>query len=204
MARIGDFEMSRKHIGAALAVAGLLSGSQIALAEVEAGSRGKTEIIAYDGWELSGAPILIWVVNSNNGANDNRADAPNTLSFPSENDPLSEYHLNIPQVTRSHTIDSSPDARSLYFQSNLDKGNSNTIGALRSESAHPSRALTPRRRAGSMAPPGGCARCVGEVARATAGRANLFAALFSGDFFRKGGSVVLGLHRLMRLAHPSF
>jgi hypothetical protein len=195
--------MSRKHIGAALAVAGLLSGSQIAVAEVEAGSRGKTEIIAYDGWELSGAPILIWVVNSNNGANDNRADTPNTLSFPSENDPLSEYHPNIPQATRSHTIDNSPDALPLYFQSNLDKGNSNTIRALRSESAHPSRTLTPRR-AVSTAPPGGCARCVGEVARATAGRANLFAALFSRDFFRKGGSVVLGLHRLMRLAHPSF
>jgi hypothetical protein len=212
--------MSRKHIGAALAVAGLLTGSRIALANVEEGSPKRTEIIAYDGWELSGAPIWIWVVDANKVADDNLAAAPNTLLFPSENGPLGEYDVNIPQATRSHTIDSLPAVDPLYFHSNFDKGNSSNIGALTSESAHPLRTLTPRRHATSMSPPGGCARCVGEVAPATAGRAKLFAALFSSNFFRKGGSVVqrhqvtgtarewdapllVSLHRSMRLAPPS-
>lgn len=207
--------MSRKHIGAALAVAVLLTGPQIALAEVE----GKTEIFRYDQWVLSGAPILIWVVESNKVADDNRAAAPNILSFPSENDPLSEYDLNIPQATISHTIDSSPAADPLYFQSNFGKGNSNTIRAFTSESAHPSRTLTPRRHAMSMSPPAGCARCVGEVARATAGRPTVFAALFSSNVFRKGGTFIqrrpvtgtarerdapllVSLHRLIRFAQP--
>jgi hypothetical protein len=194
--------MSRKHFGAALAVGGLLAGCQIAFAGVEEGSQTKTEIFRYDGWELSGAPILIWVVDSNKVADDNRAAAPNTLSSPSENDPLSEYHLNIPQAIRSNTIDNSLAVDPLYFQSNIGKGNSNNVVTFTSESAHPSRTLTPRRHATSMSPPGGCARCVGEVARATAGRAKLFAALFSSNFFRKGGSVVLSLHRSMRLAQP--
>ena len=182
--------MSRKHIGAALAVARLLTGSQIALADVEEGSPKRTEIIAYDGWELSGAPIWIWVVDANKVADDNLAAAPNTLSFPSENVPLSEYDVNIPQATRSHTIDNLPALDPLYFHSNFDKGNSNDIRAFIGKSAHPSRTLTPRRHATSMSPPGGCARCVGEVAPATAGRGKLFAALFSSNFFRKGGSVI--------------
>ena len=212
--------MSRKHVGLAIVVAGLLTGSQIALAEVEGGSQGKAEILGYDGWELSGAPIWIWVVDSNKVVDDNLAAAPNTLSFPSENGPLSEYDVNIPQATRSHTIDNLPAVDPLYFHSNFDKGNSNNIRAFTSESAHPLRTLTPRRHATSMSPPGGCARCVGEVAPATADRAKLFAALFSSTFFRKGGSVVqrhqvtgtvrerdapllVSLHRSMRLAPPS-
>jgi hypothetical protein len=207
--------MSRKHIGAALAVAVLLTGSQIAPAEVE----GKTEIFRYNGWVLSGAPILIWVVESNKVADENRAAAPNILPFPSESDPLSEYDLNIPQATRSHTIDNLPAADPLYFQSNFDRGNSNNIRAFTSESAHPSRAPTPRRHATSTSPPPGCARCVGEVARATAGRPKVFAALFSSNVFRKGGTVIqrdpatgtarerdapllVSLHRSMRLAQP--
>jgi hypothetical protein len=218
-APIGDFEMSRKHIGAALAVAGLLTGSRIALADVEEGSPKRTEIIAYDGWELSGAPIWNWVVDADKVADDNLA-APNTISFPSENGPLSEYDVNIPQATRSHTIDNLPAVDPLYFHSNFDKGNSSNIRAFMSESAHPLRTLTPRRHPTSMSPPGGCARCVGEVAPATADRAKLFAALFSSTFFPKGGSVVqrhqvtgtvrerdapllVSLHRSMRLAPPS-
>jgi hypothetical protein len=103
-----DFEMLRKHFGAAVAVAGLLTGSQVALADVEEGSPKRTEIIAYDGWELSGAPIWIWIVDANKVVDDNLAAAPNTISFPSENGPLSEYDVNIPQATRSPMIDNLP------------------------------------------------------------------------------------------------
>jgi hypothetical protein len=212
--------MLRKHFGAAVAVAGLLTGSRIALADVEEGSPKRTEIIAYDGWELSGAPIWIWIVDANKVVDDNLAAAPNTISFPSENGPLSEYDVNIPQATRSPMIDNLPAVDPLYFHSNFGKGNSNNIRAFASESAHPSGTPTSRRRATSISPPGGCARCVGEIAPAAAGRAKLFAALFSSNFFRKGGSVVqrhqvtgtarerdapllVSLHRSMRLAPPS-
>jgi hypothetical protein len=86
-------------------------------------------------WELSGAPIWFWVVDANKVVDDNLAAAPNTLSFPSENGPLSEYDVNIPQATRSHTIDNLPAADPLYFRSNFDKGNSSNIRAFTSESA---------------------------------------------------------------------
>jgi len=197
--------MTRKHIGAAVAVAGLLTGSQIALAEVEDGSRERTEIFVYGGWELVGAPIGLLVVDSSKVADDNGTDGWNTRMLPAE----TEYYANIPTATRSHTIDDSPSVDYLYFKSTFDKGNSNTVRTFAHESARPSistltgssRALKPRRQARSMSPPAGCARCVGEVAQATAGRAKSFAALFS-SFFRKGVSVpprhpVTGIARQM-------
>jgi hypothetical protein len=194
--RIGDFEMSRRHFSAAVAFAGLLTGSQIALAEVEEGSRERTEIFVYGGWELVGAPIF--VVDLNKVAADNGADARNTRWLPSQNDPVNEYYANIPAATRSNNIDDSPELHYLYLNSTLDKDNSNKAGTSASKSARPSistltgssRALTARRQAKSMSPPTGCARCVGEVARAVAGGAKSFAALFSGDFFRIAASVL--------------
>ncbi|MBV8440934.1 MAG: hypothetical protein JO312_10320 [Hyphomicrobiales bacterium] len=187
--------MSRKHFGAAVAFAGLLTGSQIALAEVEDGSQERTEIFVYGGWELVGAPLAILVVDSNKGADDNGADARN---IPSRNDQTGEYYANIPATTRSNTIDGPPDSGFLYLNSTFDKNNSSKVGTSASESARPSistltgssRPPTPRRQARSMLPPAGCARCVGEVQRPAAGRAKSFAALFSINFFRKGASVV--------------
>jgi hypothetical protein len=180
--------MSRKHFGAAVAFAALLTGSQIALAEVEDGSRERAEIFVYGGWELVGAPLGILVVDSNKIADDNRADARNAP----RNDQASENYANIPATIRSNTIDSSPDSDSLYLSSTSDKDNSGKVGTSASESARPpistltvsSRPLTPRRQARSMLPPAGCARCVREVARPAAGRAKSFAAVFPINFFR--------------------
>ncbi len=189
--------MSSKLIGAAVAVAGLLMGSQIALAEVEDGSQERTEIFVYGGWELVGAPIGLWVVDSNKVVDANGAPR-NARSLPAENGPLSESYADIPTATRSHTIEDSFDVDYLYFRSTFDRGNSGTVKTFPRESARPSistltgssRALKPRRQARSISPPSGCARCVGEVARAAAGRAKSFAALFSINVFRIGASVL--------------
>src|SRR5271165_5102566 len=208
--------MSREHFGAAVVVAGLLTASPIALGEVEEGSHTRTEISGYGGWDLFRAPIGALVVDSNEVANDDGADAQSTRLSPPENDSVSGNYANIPPTTRSSIISSSPTADPLYLQSTSDKGNSNNIGTFASAPAHPSVA-TPTGSSGALTsvsprsppsltwprygrsrgsypkltlPPTGCARCVGQVARASAGRAKSFAALFSRNFFRKGGSVL--------------
>jgi len=182
--------VSRKHFGAAVAVAGLLMASPIALGEVEEGSHARTEISGYGGWDHFRAPIGPLVVDSNEVADDNGADARNTRSSPLENDPV---YAIIPPTTRSSIISDSPAVDP--FQTTFDKGNSNNIGTFANKSAHPSvstrtgssRALRSVSHAKSTLPPAGCARCVGQVARASAGRAKSFASLFSWNFFRKGG-----------------
>jgi hypothetical protein len=182
--------MSREHFGAAVVVAGLLTASPIALGEVEEGNHGRTEISGYGGWDQFRAPVGALVVDSNEVADDNGADARNTRSSPPENDPVSEYHAIIPPTTRSSVIsDLDP------FQTTVDEGNFNNIGTFANKSARPSvstptgssRALTSVSHATTTSPPTGCARCVGQVARASAGRAKSFASLFSWNFFRKGG-----------------
>jgi hypothetical protein len=194
-ARSGNLEMSRKHFGAAVAIAGLLTASPIALGEVEEGSHLRAEISGYGGLDLD-APIGALVVDSNKVADDNGADARNTRSSPPENDPVSEYYAIIPPTTRSSAISDSPEVDP--FQTTIDKGNSNNIGTFANKSAHPSvstptgssRALTSVSHATSTLPPAGCARCARQVARASAGGAKSFAALFSRNFFRKGGSAL--------------
>src|SRR5271166_4642334 len=203
--------MSRKHFGAAVVVAGLLTAPAIALAEVEEGSHARTEISGYGGWDHFYAPIGALVVDSNEVADDNGADARNTRSPPLQNDPV---YAIIPPATRSTMIsDDSPAVDP--FQTTFDRRNSNNIGAFSNKSAHPSistptgspgalTSVSPRsppsltwsrygRSRGSYPkstlPPAGCARCVEQVAQASAGRAKSFAALFSRNFFRKGGSV---------------
>jgi len=190
--------MSRKHFGAAVAVAGLLMASPIALAEVEEGNHARTEISGYGGWDHFRAPIGALVVDSNEVADDNGADARNTRSSPPENDPV---YAIIPPTTRSTMIsDDSPAVDP--FQTTFDRRNSNNIGAFANKSAHPSvstttgssralrsvsHALRSVSHATSTLLPTGCARCVGQVARASAGRAKSFASLFSWNFFGKGG-----------------
>jgi hypothetical protein len=181
--------MSRKHFGAAVAVAGLLMASPIALGEVEEGSHARTEI-SDGGWDHFRAPIGALVVDSNEVADDNGADAQNTRSPPLENDPV---YAIIPPTTRSSIISDSPAVDPI--QTTFDTGNSNNIGTFANKSAHrsvstttgSSRALRSVSHATSTLPPTGCARCAGKVARASAGRAKSFASLFSWNFFRKGG-----------------
>jgi len=181
--------MSRKHFGAAVAVAGLLMASPIALGEVEEGCHARTEISGYGGWDHFRAPIGALVVDSNEVADDNGADARNTRSSPIENDPV---YAIIPPTTRSTMIsDDSPAVDP--FQTTFDRRNSNNIGAFSNKSAHPSvstttrssRALRSVSHATSTLPPA-CARCTGRVARASAGRAKSFASLLW-NFFSKGG-----------------
>jgi hypothetical protein len=183
--------MSREHFGAAVVVAGLLTASPIALGEVEEGNHGRTEISGYGGWDQFRAPVGALVVDSNEVADDNGADARNTRSSPPENDPM---YAIIPPTTRSSIIISDSPAVD-PFQTTFDTGNSNKIGTFGNKSAHPSvstptgssRTLTSVSHATTTSPPTGCARCVGQVARASAGRAKSFASLFSWNFFRKGG-----------------
>ena len=182
--------MSRKHFGAAVAVAGLLTASPIALGEVEEGSHARTEISGYGGWDHFRAPIGALVVDSNEVADDNGADAQNTRSPPLENDPV---YAIIPPTTRNSIISDSPSVDPI--QTTFDTGNSNNIGTFANKSAHrsvstttgSSRALRSVSHVTSTLPPAGCARCAGQVARASAGRAKSFASLFSWIFSRKGG-----------------
>ena len=186
--------MSREHLGAAVVVAGLLTASPIALGEVEEGSHARTEISGYGGWDQFRAPVGALVVDSNEVADGNGADARKTRSSPLENDPV---YAIIPPTTRSTIIsDDSPAVDP--FKTTFSSGNSNNIGTFGNKSAHASvstptgssRALTSVSYAKSTLPPAGCARCVGQVARASTGRAKSFAALFSRNFFRKGGAVL--------------
>ena len=200
--------MSRKHFGAAVAVAGLLTASPIALGEVEEGSHARTEISGGGGWDHFRAPIGPLVVDSNEVADDNGADARNTRSSPSENDLVSGYYAIIPATTRSSIISDSPAVDP--SQTTFDTGNSNKVGAFANKSAHPSvstttgssRALRSVSQATSTLPPAGCARCTGQVAQASAGKAKSFAALFSRNFFRKGGSVLHLMTRIARQRDP--
>jgi hypothetical protein len=181
--------MSREHFGAAVVIAGLLTASPIALGEVEERNHAKTEISGYGGWDHFRAPVRASVVDSNEVADDNGADAGNTRSSPPENDPV---YAIIPPTTRSSIISDSPAMDP--FQTTFDQGNSN-VGTFGNKSAHPSvstptgssRALRPVSHATSTLLPTGCARCAGQVARASAGRAKSFASLFAWNFFRKGG-----------------
>ena len=179
--------MSREHFGAAVVVAGLLTASPIALGEVEEGNHARTEISGYGGWDHFRAPVGALVVDSNEVADDNGADAQNTRSSPPENDPV---YAIIPPTTRSSIISDSPAVDP--FQTTFDRGNSNNIGTFANKSAHPSfstpRALTSVSHAPSTLLPTGCARCAEQAARASAGRAKSIASLFSWNFFRKGGS----------------
>jgi hypothetical protein len=184
--------MSREHFGAAVVVAGVLTASPIALGEVEEGNHARTEISGYGGWDHFRAPAGVLVVDSNGVADDNGAGARNTRSSP-ENDPM---YAIIPPTTRSSVISDSPAVDP--FQTTFGTGNSNNIGTFARAPAHPlastptgsSAALRSVSYAKSTLPPGGCARCGGQVARASAGRAKSFAALFSRNFFRKGGAVL--------------
>jgi hypothetical protein len=185
--------MSRKHFGAAVAVAGLLTASPIALGETEEGSHARTEMSGCGGWDHFRAPIGALVVDSNEVADDNGADARNTRSLPSEDDLVSGYYAIIPATTRSSIISDSPAVDP--FQTTFDRGNSNSIGAFANKPAHPSvstttgssRMLTLVSHATSTLLPIACARCAGQVARVSAGRAKSFASLFSWNFFHKGG-----------------
>ena len=98
---MGNLEMSREHFGAAVVVAGLLTASPIALGEVEEGSHAKTEISGYGGWDHFHAPAGASVVDSNEVADDNRADARNTRSSPPENDPV---YAIIPPTTKQRFV----------------------------------------------------------------------------------------------------
>jgi hypothetical protein len=181
--------MSREHFGAAVVVASLLTASPIALGEVEGGSCARTEISGSGGWDHFRAPVGASVVDSNEIADDNGADPRNTRSATLENDPVFPI---IPPTTRSSIINGLPVDP---FQTTFDTGNSNNIGTFGDKSAHPLvstptrslRALTSVSHATSILLPIGCTRCAGQVARASADRANSFASLFSWNFFRKGG-----------------
>jgi hypothetical protein len=183
--------MLREHFGAAVVVAGILTASPIALGEVEGGSRARTEISGYGGWDHFRAPVGASVVDSNDIADDNGADPRNRRSSTLENDPA---YAIIPPTTRSSIISGLPAVDP--FQTTFDTGNSNNIGTFGNKSAHPLvwtrtrslRALTSVSHATSTLLPIGCTRCAGQVARASPDRAKSFASLFSWNFFRKGGS----------------
>ena len=184
--------MSREHLGAAVVVAGLLTASPIALGEVEDESHARTEISGCGGWEQFRAPVGALVVDSNEVADGNGADARKTRSSPLENDPV---YAIIPPTTRSTIIsDDSPAVDP--FKTTFGSGNSNNIGTFGNKSAHASvstptgssRAVTSVSYAKSTLPPAGCARCVGQVARASTGE--IVRRLVLKEFFRKGGAVL--------------
>jgi hypothetical protein len=188
--------MSHKHFGAAIAIAGLLMACPIALGEVEEGSHVRTEFSGYGGWGRFAAPIRVLDADSSEVADGNAGDSRDTHSPPFENEPVNEFNIYIPPTTRSSVISNSPAGDPLYLQSTFE-GNSDNIGTLpgtaarRSISTPPgsSRALTLVSHAKSTLPPAGCVRCVGQIARASAGGTKSLAALFSRNFFRKGGPV---------------
>ena len=186
--------MSNEHFGAALVIAGLLMASPIALGEVEEGSHARTE---NSGYSYYASFIRYSAVDSSEVADVNAADTRDARSRPFENDPLSEFNINIPQTTRSSVISNSPAEDPLYLQSTFDEGNSGEIGTLPSAAAHrsismppgSSRALTLVSHAKSTFSPAGCVRCVGQIVRASAGGTKSLTALFSRNVFRKGGPV---------------
>ncbi len=188
--------MSWNHFGAAVAVAGLLTGLPIAPGEVGEGGYGRTELSGY-GSGLFRAVNGVLVVDSIGVADVSGGHARNTRSYLPENDPVSAYEANIPPTTRSNIISSPNAVDRLFLQSIYDKGNSNNSGTFANASGRPSvstqtlssRAPTSRPRPTSTLRAEGCARCGGEVARASASRPKLLVALFSRTFFPKGGSV---------------
>ena len=148
-------------------------------------------------------PKRFWLSSSNEAFDANGADARRTMrSFPPGFDPVSGFYPNIPLTSGSTVLSNPPAVDPLFLpslfdegDSNIDKGNSNNSDTLMNAPARPSvsaptapssRALTFHSHAPSR--PEGCARCGGEVAHASAGRAKSFAALFSRTFSRKGGS----------------
>ena len=180
--------MSREHFGAAIVVAGILTASPIALGEVEGGSRARTEISGYGGWDHFRAPVGASVVDSNDIADDNGADPRNRRSSTLENDPA---YAIIPPTTRSSIISGLP---AVDPQTTFDTGNSNNIGTFGNKSAHPLvwtptrslRALTSVSHATSTLLPIGCTRCAGQVARASADKSKIVRLLVLMEFLPQG------------------
>jgi hypothetical protein len=197
--------MLHEHFGAAAVVASLLTASPIALGEVEEGNHARTEISGYGGGDHFRAPVGALVVDSNEVADGNGADAQNARSSPPENDPI---YAIIPPTTRSSIISDSPGVDP--FQTTFDTGNSNKIETFGNKSAHPSlstltkssRSLTSVSHATSTLLPIACARCAGQVARASTGRAKSFASLFSWNFFRSGSRPLHSLTGMGRQRTP--
>jgi hypothetical protein len=129
-------EMSGKHFGPAVVIAGLLTASPVAMGEVEQGSPARTEISGYGGWGHFAAPIQALIVDSGEVADVNPADSLDTRSLPFENNPMSEFGINIPPTTRSSVISNSPAGDPLSLLSTFDKGDSGDIEPAPSAAAH--------------------------------------------------------------------
>ena len=185
--------MSCKRFGA---VAGLLTGLLIVPGELEEAVNGRTDIFGYGGSDYFGVVNAVLVVDST-GVADVGGRARNARSYLPENDPVIEYHANIPSTASSNIVSNPIAVDPLSLQSAFDEGNTNAIGTRADAPVHrsvfkpavSSRGPKSRSLATPTLRPAGCAQCGGEVARATAGRAKSFAALFLRTFSGKGGSV---------------
>ena len=189
----GDFEMSFKYFGAAVAVACLLTGFPLELAH---GVYGLKEISDNGGSDPFGTVSPVLAPDPNEVAKVDGPDAPNTRSSPPAIVPVSGNYANILPVATSNNFSIPPVIDPLLLQTTFDKGNSNNLRPLANASARqpyptPTRSSRARTlRLHATLAPAGCARCVREAARASGSRANLFSALLSKNFFRKSPSVL--------------
>ncbi len=192
----GGLEMSVKHFGAAVAVAGLLTGFPISPVELARGIYGIKETSDYGGADPFAAASSVAVANSKEIEKVSGAAGPNTRSSQPANEPANENYANILPTVTSDNYSIPPVIDPLLLQTTFGKGNSNAVRTLANESARqpdptptrPSRAV----RSGSHAtlPMAGCVRCVRAVARAPAARANVLIALLSKNFSHKSASVL--------------
>jgi hypothetical protein len=187
--------LSHKHFGVAVGVAGLFTGLSIAPGEVEDVRDWGTEISGYNGSDLFGAPS--WVLAGETYEVAHVVDPGAryvTSSSESEKDSSGNY-VDVPSTKGSNSV---YDGRnSLPILAVLDQGNFGSKESLTNAYAHASvstpaissRALTRPTHRTAMLPLEGCARCAGQAARAFAGRAKSFSAMFSINLPRKGGSI---------------
>ena len=196
-ARMGGLEMSVKHFGAAVAVAGLLTGFPISPVELARGIYGIKETSDYGGADPFAAASSVAVANSKEIEKVSGAAVPNTRSSLPANERVNESYANILSIVTSDNYSIPPVIDPLLLQTTFNKGNSNAVRTLPHESARqpdptppprPSRAVTSRSH--PTLPLAGCVRCVRGAARASAGRANLLIALLSKNFSHKSGSVL--------------
>ncbi len=195
--------MPDKRFGVAVAIAGLVTGLLIAPGEVQDVSYGKTEISGYSGSEPFAAPNRILADDSYASAATQVSDtgARYSSSRPSDNYFTSGTTANIPETIVSKMNYDLPVECYMYLSSafhqddydnkgSLAKANTRTyVPAHVAARAGSSRALALPTRPKSILRPGGCARCAWEVARVSAAQTKSFSAMFSMNFFRKGGSI---------------
>ena len=137
--------MSFKHFGAAVAVAGLLTGFPIAPVELAQGIYGIKETSDNGGPDPFGAVGSVSVANSKEVTKVNGADAPNTRS-PVANDLVSGNPVNILPTATTNNFSIPPVIDPLLLQTTFDKGNFNNVRTKAKASARRRTRRRPDRR----------------------------------------------------------